>query len=90
MATCNTSTLLESAKCFSCLSKKELQAVIAQLLCNIAADAAAGAACCNLNGHGSPVGVVTPTAINQFYRDESANALWQSTGLTNADWINWL
>jgi len=37
MATCNPTTLLESAKCFSCLSKKELQAVIAQLLCNITA-----------------------------------------------------
>lgn len=37
MATCNPSTLLESAKCFSCLSKKELQAVIAQLICNIGA-----------------------------------------------------
>jgi hypothetical protein len=35
MAQCNTSTLLDSAKCFQCLSKKELQAVIAQLLCNL-------------------------------------------------------
>jgi hypothetical protein len=38
MATCNPSTLIESAKCFQCLSKKELQAVIAQLLCNISSD----------------------------------------------------
>lgn len=35
MATCNPSTLIESAKCFQSLSKKELQVVIAQLLCNI-------------------------------------------------------
>lgn len=35
MATCNPSTLIEQAKCFQGLSKKELQAVIAQLLCNI-------------------------------------------------------
>lgn len=41
MATCNTSTLLDSAKCFQCLSKKELQAVIAQLLCNISSTAVA-------------------------------------------------
>ena len=40
MAACNPSTLLESAKCFSCLSKKELQAVIAQLLCNISSGGA--------------------------------------------------
>ena len=42
MATCNTSTLLDSAKCFQCLSKKELQAVIAQLLCNISAAGTGG------------------------------------------------
>jgi hypothetical protein len=29
MAACNPSELLDAAKCFSCLSKKELQAVIA-------------------------------------------------------------
>lgn len=39
MAACNPSSLLADAKCFSCLSKKELQAVIAQLLCNISSDA---------------------------------------------------
>lgn len=38
MATCNPSTLIESAKCFQSLSKKELQVVIAQLLCNITED----------------------------------------------------
>lgn len=42
MATCNTSQLLASAKCFSCLSKKELQAVIAQLLCNISSGSTGG------------------------------------------------
>lgn len=35
MATCNISALLESAKCFGGLSKKELNAAIAQLMCNI-------------------------------------------------------
>lgn len=35
MATCNPSELIEAAKCFQCLSSKELKAVIAQLLCNI-------------------------------------------------------
>jgi len=35
MAQCNPSELLNAARCFNCLSKKELQAVIAQLLCDI-------------------------------------------------------
>lgn len=35
MATCSPSDLLEAGKCFQCLTKKELQIVIAQLLCEI-------------------------------------------------------
>lgn len=38
MATCSADTLLEAGKCFQCLTKKELQIVIAQLLCEIEAD----------------------------------------------------
>lgn len=44
----------------------------------------------NIHGDGSPVGVVTPDAIDQFYRDETTPGLWQSTGLTNTDWIPWV
>jgi hypothetical protein len=44
----------------------------------------------NISGAGSPVGVVTPDAVNQFYRDETGDVLWQSTGLTNADWLQWI
>lgn len=44
----------------------------------------------NISGAGSPVGVVTPDAVNQFYRDTTGNALWQSTGLTDADWTQWI
>lgn len=44
----------------------------------------------NISGAGSPVGVVTPDAVNQFYRDTASNSLWQSTGLTNADWYQWV
>lgn len=40
----------------------------------------------NLSGIGSPVGVVTPTAVNQWYTDTAGNFIWQSTGLTNVDW----
>jgi hypothetical protein len=35
MATCSAETLLEAGKCFQCLTKKELQIVITQLLCEI-------------------------------------------------------
>ena len=44
----------------------------------------------NVSGHGSPVGVVTPTQVNAFYRDVDTNTLWQSTGLTASDWIQWI
>lgn len=70
MATCNTSSLLTSAKCFSCLSKKELQAVIAQLLCNISGGGAASPLTQVFSGHGDPTGVVTPTATAAIYFDE--------------------
>lgn len=44
----------------------------------------------NISGAGSPVGVRTPDAVNQFYRDTTGNTLWQSTGLTNLDWLEWI
>lgn len=37
-------------------------------------------------GVGSPVGVVTPAFIGQKYSNTAPIELWQSTGLTNADW----
>lgn len=40
----------------------------------------------NLSGSGSPVGVVTPTAIYQIYRDTDADTYYWATGLTNTDW----
>jgi len=42
MATCSPSELLAAAKCFSCLSEKELRAVMAQLLCNISGGGGGG------------------------------------------------
>lgn len=40
----------------------------------------------NLSGSGSPVGVVTPTAIYQLYRDIDTDTYHWATGLTNTDW----
>jgi hypothetical protein len=81
--------------CFTCFGMTLGQANVLVLL-NAISDAfgggggGGGALSANLSGAGSPVGVVTPTALNQFYRDTTGNALYQSTGLTSADWINWI
>lgn len=68
MATCNPSTLLASASCFQCLSKKELQAIIAQLLCNISDGSGGGV---YTGADADPNGVVTPgdtTKGNLYYQ----------------------
>lgn len=42
----------------------------------------------NLSGNGSPVGVVTPNYINQFYQDKTPpRDIWVSTGVTNTSWL---
>jgi len=45
-----------------------------------------GTAFQDLSGNGSPVGVVTPDAVNQKYRDSLNDTYWWATGLTNTDW----
>ena len=45
-----------------------------------------GGGSANMSGSGSPVGVVTPTAINIEYFDTFNAAWYWSTGLTNLDW----
>lgn len=42
MSSCSTSELLASGACFQCLTKKELQIVIAQLLCEISSSGGGG------------------------------------------------
>lgn len=44
----------------------------------------------DVSGSGSPVGSVTPSFVNQFYRRTDSPELWQATGLTNADWVQWI
>lgn len=39
-------------------------------------------------GSGSPVGVVTPTAVGYRYTDTSNGAVYLAVGATNADWIS--
>ncbi len=86
-ATMTTTEINTAAACFLCLGMSLAEAQKLVLLNAIASNIpAGGVGSPNLSGAGSPVGVVTPTAINQFYRDTVGNALWISTGLTNADW----
>jgi hypothetical protein len=78
------------AACFVCLGMSLAQAQVLVLLNAVAAATGGGGGSNNISGVGEPVGVVTPDAINQFYRDtDGTPSLWQSTGLTNLDWIQW-
>lgn len=59
MATCSPSELIEASQCFACLSKQQLQAVIAQLLCEILANGGGGGGgggglTCGAYGGGEP------------------------------------
>jgi hypothetical protein len=82
------------SECWTCYGLSQAEAAIVVLLNTIAVNlgggGGGGAISANLSGAGSPVGVVTPTANNQFYRDTTGIALWQSTGLTNTSWTNWI
>ncbi len=83
----------EAAACFICYGMSLAQAQKLVLLNAISvtlAPGGSGTVSPNLSGAGSPVGVVTPNAVNQFYRDTTGNALWQATGLTNTSWIQWV
>jgi hypothetical protein len=40
-----------------------------------------------LTGTGSPVGVVTPLYLNQYYMNLTGYVLWQANGPTSANWV---
>lgn len=83
-------TLLSEANCFNCYGANEymLQLMELALLVRIVNNGiSGGGGAANLSGAGSPVGVQTPDAINQFYVETGGPSIWFSTGLTNADWI---
>lgn len=97
MATCNPATLIDQAKCFQSLSKKELQVVIAQLLCNINASG---------GGSGAPRAVfegvaATPTLAGFdpppdpthgaiYYQDPSITLYNQWTwSVSQQKWYQW-
>ncbi len=73
MATCSADVLLESGKCFQCLTKKELQIVIAQLLCEIKTNGGGG-------GGGGTIQVYTGAAPPAAPDDPTKPALYYPTG----------
>lgn len=77
--------LIDYGKCFLCLPGVSLaDTVELALLDQIVISGGGGTS--NLSGTGSPVGVVTPDEENQIYRDTSVDTYWWATGLTSADW----
>lgn len=87
MASTNPQTLLTYGKCFNCYGASTVEMIELALLNLIAiASGTGGGGFSNLDGHGSPVGVVTPDIVNQWYRDVDTDNYWWSTGLANTDW----
>jgi len=87
------SEINSQAACFVCLGMSLAQAQVLVLLnaVAVASSGGGGGGSNNISGVGEPNGVVTPDAINQFYRDtDGTPSLWQSTGLTNNSWIQWV
>lgn len=87
MATCNPSDLIAAAKCFVPLTKKELLAVMAQLLCNInAAPAPTPQEVFSGNYNGSAP-TFTPDGDQAIAVDTSTGATWNyySGAWWNAD-----
>lgn len=80
--------LFQEAACLGCHSDASMADMLRlALLDRISTGSGGGGAGVeNISGAGSPVGVVTPDAVNQWYYDTVGIAWWWSTGLTNADW----
>jgi len=87
---CTPSTLANNARCFACLSDKQLAAINSYLLCQII-NGGGGVAFNNKSGTGSPLGSVTPDYAGQIYTDlANPYNLWTSVGTTSADWIEFV
>lgn len=63
-------------------------AILQKILCK-ASDAAAsgGSSGPNLRGSGDPGGVVSSTAVGQFYVNQDTNTVWQSTATGTGSWV---
>lgn len=84
MATCSAQDLLTAGKCFDCLTKKELQIVIAQLLCEIVEGGGTGGGVgAVMRGSGPPIAPpVDPTQGAIYYDDDPLSPSYE----TNWNW----
>lgn len=81
------SEIMSLASCWTCLGLSLPEAVKMVLLNEVSENiSGGGGGSSNLTGVGSPVGVVTPDAVGQFYTETGGPILWQATGVTAADW----
>lgn len=80
----NPQTLFEQSKCFACYGLSEGDLLRLALLDGIS-QGGIPASCANLEGaEADPTGIYTPEFIGQVY--VTSGHVWQSTGLTSADW----
>ena len=89
----NTDTLMNDAICVDrCIPQGMRMAVLVSLAYQILISGSVGGASNNKSGNGSPVGVVDPDYVGQYYTnfDSPEGGIWVSTGLTNADWRAYL
>lgn len=98
---CDPNQLLESARCFQCLSHKELQQVIAYLLCQISISGGGGGGgiqvISTVDANPNLAGLVPtdPTKGAIFYQDPSVSGgiynvwHWSTTGATANTWVQY-
>ncbi len=82
---CDTSTLNELAKCFECLSMKQLEAINAYLLCQILeAGGGGGGSSAITHGVGSPITGGISVVTYKLYIDDSSGSIW---AVVNGAWL---
>lgn len=90
---CDPQAIIDEAECLQCMIPPGLMgAALLSVACAIAQSGGGGGGggCANTFGVVDPIGVVTPTCLGQFYSNTVFDSLWQATGLTNADWKQWV
>ena len=90
MAATDPQSLLTYGKCFDCYGANGIQMMELALLDQILAASGGGGGgggFQDLNGAGYPIVLgITPDAVNQKYHDTTNDTYWWATGLTSADW----
>lgn len=89
MATCDLTTLMADARCFDCLDNRQLQLIIAQLLCEISEAGGGGGGCsgCIKYGNGDPNGVVDGNRDNIYVQQDAPGRIWvKLTDGANTGW----